>query len=371
MSKTVFDPVELGGLLLKNRVAMAPMTRARSPRNVPNEETARYYAQRAGAGLVITEGTVVSAEGSGFVDCPGLWSREQVAAWQPVTRAVHDQGAAIFAQIWHVGRVSHTSLQPGGAAPVSSTARRAENSSAFGIGPDGAPGFVAASKPVALDAAGIARVVRDFADAAENAVEAGFDGVEIHGANGYLIEQFLNGAVNDRRDAYGSQTVENRIRFALEVVDACAARIGVARVGIRPSPFGRLHDLGDFDGEEETFLALAAALGARGVRFIHIMDQASRGAPAMPADFLAKFRAAYDGVLILAGGMNRRKSDAMIAEGLIDIAAFGAPFTSNPDLVERMRHGWPLRAPESGTFYGGDARGYTDWATFSPREVDA
>ena len=363
----LFAPIQLGKLVLKNRAAMAPMTRARSPENVPTPENARYYAQRAGAGLIVTEGTVISAEGSGFVDCPGLWSDAQVAEWVPVTQAVHDQGAAIFTQIWHVGRVSHTSLQPGGKAPVSATGQQAGTSSAFGYTQDGTPGFVPASKPEALDQAGIARVVEDFANAAGNAVKAGFDGVEIHGANGYLVEQFLNGAVNDRTDAYGSQSVENRIRFALEVVDACIARIGADKVAIRLSPFGRLHDLGDFEGEEETFLTLAAELDKRGVAFIHIMDQASRGAPAMPEGFLEKFRKAFSGVLTLAGGMDLERSNTMIAEGLIDIAAFGAPFTSNSDLVERMRHGWPLTPVDHDAYYGGTARGYTDWPTYSPK----
>ena len=234
--KSVFDPIQLGKLTLKNRVAMAPMTRARSPHNVPTSDTARYYGQRAGAGLIVTEGTVISAEGAGFVDCPGLWSAEQVEAWKPVTQAAHDQGSAIFTQIWHVGRVSHTSLQPGGTAPVSSTGQQAANASAFGITEDGTPGFVEASKPRALETSEISRIVGEFAQAAENAVSAGFDGVEIHGANGYLVEQFLNGPVNDRQDTYGSQTTENRIRFALEVVDACIARIGADKVGIRLSP---------------------------------------------------------------------------------------------------------------------------------------
>lgn len=364
----LFDPIRLGGLTLKNRAALAPMTRARCPGNLPTAETARYYAQRAGAGLIVTEGTVISAEGSGFVDCPGIWSREQVAAWRPVTQAVHDQGAAIFTQIWHVGRVSHVSLQPGGQAPVSSTAQVAATSKAFGITAGGTPGFLPASAPRALETGEIAGIVDQFATAAENAVAAGFDGVEIHGANGYLLEQFLNGAVNDRTDRYGSQTVENRIRFALEVVDACIARIGAERVAIRLSPFGRLHDLGDFDGEADTFLTLATELGRRGIAFLHVMDQASRGAPAMPEGFLAKLRAAFSGVLVLAGGMDLARSNAMIGAGLIDMAAFGAPFTSNPDLVERLRHGWPLTPPDPDSFYGGDARGYTDWPAFTPEE---
>lgn len=362
----LFDTFKLGSLTLKNRAALAPMTRARARNNVPDLNTARYYAQRAGAGLLITEGTVISPAGSGFVDCPGIWSDEQVAAWSQVTRQVHDQGAAIFTQIWHVGRISHTSLQPEGQAPVSSTGRPAPTSSAFGYDENGVPGFVKASAPRALTTDEIAQVVQDFAQAAENAVAAGFDGVEIHGANGYLVEQFLNGAVNDRTDHYGSQNVENRIRFALEVVDACIARIGAGRVGIRLSPFGRLHDLGDFDGEAETFLTLGQELAKRGVIFVHIMDQASRGAPAMPPGFLQEFRKAFDGALILAGGLDLERANLALAEGLIDIAAFGAPFTSNPDLVERYRHGWPLMPVEPDRYYGGDARGYTDYPAYSP-----
>lgn len=367
----LFDTFKLGSLTLKNRAALAPMTRARARNNVPDLHTARYYAQRAGAGLLITEGTVISPAGSGFVDCPGIWSHEQVAAWSQVTRQVHDQGAAIFTQIWHVRRISHTSLQPEGQTPVSSTARPAPTSSAFGYDENGVPGFVKASMPRALTIDEIEQVVQDFAQAAENAIAAGFNGVEIHGANGYLIEQFLNGAVNDRKDHYGSQSIENRIRFALEVVDACIARIGAGRVGIRLSPFGRLHDLGNFDGEAETFLTLGRELAKRKVIYVHIMDQASRGAPAMPSGFLRQFRQTYDGALILAGGLDLAGANRGLADGLFDIAAFGAPFTSNPDLVERYRHGWPLAPVEPDRYYGGDTRGYTDYRAYSPTGADA
>ncbi|MBT9372970.1 alkene reductase [Rhizobium sp. CSW-27] len=362
----LFDTFRLGSFTLKNRAALAPMTRARARNNIPDLNTARYYAQRAGAGLLITEGTIVSPQASGFIDCPGIWSQEQVVGWSRVTRDVHDQGAAIFTQLWHVGRVSHTSVQPEGQAPVSSTARPAATSSAYVYNEHGVPGFVRVSTPQALTISEIAQVVQDFAQAAENAVEAGFDGVEIHGANGYLVEQFLNGAVNDRTDRYGSQNIGNRMRFALEVVDACIARIGASRVGIRLSPFGRLHDLEDFDGEAETFLTLGQELAKRGVIFVHIMDQASRGAAAMPPGFLREFRKTFDGALILAGGLDLERANRALAEGLIDIAAFGAPFTSNPDLVERYRNGWPLRPVEPDRYYGGDARGYTDYTAYSP-----
>jgi 2,4-dienoyl-CoA reductase-like NADH-dependent reductase (Old Yellow Enzyme family) len=366
---TLFDAYDLSGRPLRNRVVMAPMTRARAPGHLPNEETARYYAQRASAGLIVTEGTPISPEGNGFVDCPGLWSDAQVSAWRQVTDAVHDLGGTIFTQIWHVGRMSHVSLQPGGAAPVSSTSTQAANSSAFGYDESGRPAFVTASKPHALTLDEIPRVIEDFANAAQNAVAAGFDGVEIHGANGYLVEQFINGAVNDRTDAYGGGTVENRARFALAVVDACIARIGRERVGIRLSPFGRLHELGDFEGEDETFLYLARELGARGIAYVHIMDQASRGAPAMPEGFLDRFREAYRGTLILAGGLDFQKASELIGNGAIDLAAFGAPYIANPDLVERFRHGWSIAKVDQSTYYGGTARGYTDYPHYTGEEA--
>lgn len=362
---TLFSDYTLAGHPLKNRAVMAPMTRARAPGNIPDAATARYYAQRTDAALIVTEGTPISREGNGFVNCPGIWSEEQIAGWRQVTQQVHDGGSLIFTQIWHVGRISHTSLQPNGRSPVSATSVQASKSSAFAYQEDGTPGFVTASKPHALSTEEVRRVVDDFARAARNAAEAGFDGVEIHGANGYLIEQFLNGAVNDRQDCYGSDTLENRLRFALEVVDACIEATAASRVGIRLSPFGRLHELGDFEEEEETFLALAEALSKRNIAYVHIMDQASRGAPAMPEGFLEKFRQVYSGTLILAGGMELEKANKMIEQGLIDLAAFGANYISNPDLVERYRHGWPVVEPDPQHYYGGDEHGYTDYPAYS------
>ncbi|RKP51890.1 alkene reductase [Pararobbsia silviterrae] len=362
---TLFDAYDLSGRPLRNRVVMAPMTRARAPGNIPTEDTMRYYAQRASAGLIVTEGTPISPEGNGFVDCPGLWNDAQVSAWRHVTDAVHDAGGTIFTQIWHVGRMSHVSLQPGGGAPVSSTSKQAAHSAAFGYDEAGQPAFVTASTPRALALDEIPRVVGDFANAARRAVDAGFDGVEIHGANGYLVEQFINGAVNDRTDRYGGNTVEHRARFALDVVDACIAAIGRERVGIRLSPFGRLHELGDFDGEADTFLYLARELGARKIAYVHIMDQASRGAPAMPEGFLERFREAYRGTLILAGGLDFDKATQLVERGTIDLAAFGAPYIANPDLVERLRHGWPIAEVDPATYYGGDARGYLDYPHYT------
>lgn len=361
---TLFDSYRLGKRVLKNRAAMAPMTRARSPEHIPTAETARYYAQRAGAGLIVTEGVPISLEGNGFVDCPGIWNEAQVKGWRAVTDAVHDLGGTIFTQIWHVGRISHVSLQPNGVAPVSASALQASRSSAWGYDEQGNAGFVVASEPRALPTDEVARVVNDFAIAAENAVKAGFDGVEVHGANGYLIEQFINAPINERTDEYGGDTIENRTRFALEIVDACIAKIGAERVGIRLSPFGRLHELRDFDDEAETFLFLARALSERGIAYVHIMDQASRGAPAMPQGFLEAFRQAYKGTLILAGGMNLEKANDLISRNVIDLAAFGVPYIGNPDLVERYRHGWPVVSVDQDVFYGGGSRGYTDYGHY-------
>lgn len=361
----LFDDYDFAGSKLKNRAVMAPMTRARAPGNIPTASTARYYAQRTDAGLIVTEGTPVSQEGNGFVDCPGIWNTRQITGWQEVTCRVHDQGSVIFTQIWHVGRISHVSLQPGGQSPVSSTSVQAANSQAFGYDDSGKPAFLTASQPRALLTEEVSRVANDFAVAAKNARTAGFDGVEIHGANGYLIEQFLNGAVNDRQDRYGSDTLENRVRFVLEVVDACIAAIGAEHVGIRLSPFGRLHELGDFAEEEQTFLHLAKALDTRKIAYVHIMDQASRGAPAMPAGFLEKFRKAWSGTLILAGGLDLTRANSLLAANTIDLAAFGAKYIANPDLVERYRHGWPVIDPDHALYYGGEEHGYTDYLPYS------
>ncbi|MCA2015871.1 alkene reductase [Vibrio tritonius] len=361
----LFDDYVLSGKPLKNRAVVAPMTRARAPGNVPNEATVRYYAQRTDAGLIVTEGTPISQQGCGFVDCPGIWNQPQIEAWRKVTQQVHDLGSVIFTQIWHVGRISHVSLQPNGQAPVSSTATQAIHSKAFGYDKQGQPGFVTTSKPHQLTTDEVQAIVNEFAQAAENAMAAGFDGVEIHGANGYLVEQFINGAVNDRQDQYGSESIDNRVRFALEVVDACIARIGADKVGIRLSPFGRLHELGDFPQEAETFLHLAAELDKRQIAYVHIMDQASRGAPAMPDGFLARFRRAFTGPLILAGGLDLAKANQLLDSGVIDLAAFGASYIANPDLVERYRHGWPIAIPNQDLYYGGDEHGYTDYPTYS------
>ncbi|MBO9565172.1 MAG: alkene reductase [Niastella sp.] len=363
MTTNIFEPAHIGTLQLKNRIAMAPMTRARNADGIPNEHNALYYAQRAGAGLIITEGTAISDTAKGVLYIPGLYTPEQIEGWKKVTSAVHEKGSIIFTQLWHVGRVSHTSNQPGGKAPVGPSDIQAQNTFAWGYDDNGKEGFVKASKPRALSTEEVKQVVKDFANAATNAMKAGFDGVELHGANGYLIEQFLNPFVNNRTDEYGG-TVENRSRFLLEAVDASIAAIGNDKVGVRLTPYGGLGELPHYDEIETTYEYLAKELAKRKVAYIHLMDQQSKGSHALPEGFLERFRSWYDGVIILAGSMNREKAERLINAGTIDIAGFGEPFISNPDLVERLQNNWELTPPNRDLHYGLGTHGYTDWETY-------
>lgn len=363
MKTTIFKPAQIGFLQIKNRIAMAPMTRARNEDGIPNENNALYYAQRSGAGLIITEGTAISETAKGVLYIPGLYTAQQIEGWKKVTQAVHEKGSTIFSQLWHVGRVSHTSNQPDGIAPVGPSDIQALNTSAWGYDEKGVEGFVPASKPKALSSTEVKDVVNDFAKAAENAVAAGFDGVEIHGANGYLIEQFLNPFVNNRNDEYGGSIV-NRSRFLLEIIDASIAAIGNEKVGIRLTPYGGLGDLPHYDEIEATYKYLAEELKKREVVYIHLMDQQSKGSHALPDGFIERFRSWYSGVIILAGNMDREKSEQLIDAGTIDIAGFGEPFISNPDLVERLQNNWELTKPNRDLHYGLGTHGYTDWETY-------
>lgn len=363
MKTDIFKPAQIGFLQLKNRISMAPMTRARNEDGIPNENNALYYAQRAGAGLIITEGTAISSTAKGVLYIPGLYTQEQVEGWKKVTNAVHKKGSTIFSQLWHVGRVSHTSNQPNGIAPVGPSDIQAQNTSAWGYNEKGIEGFVPASKPKALSTSEVKDVVNDFTNAAKNAIEAGFDGVEIHGANGYLVEQFLNPFVNNRIDEYGG-SIENRSRFLLEIVDAVIEAVGNEKVGIRLTPYGGLGDLPHYDEIEATYQYLAKELKKRNIVYIHLMDQLSKGSHALPDGFIERFRSWYDGVIILAGGMDREKSEELINAGTIDIAGFGEPFISNPDLVERLENNWELTPPNRDLHYGLGSHGYIDWETF-------
>ena len=363
MKTDIFKPAKIGFLELKNRISMAPMTRARNEDGIPNENNALYYAQRAGAGLIITEGTAISATAKGVLYIPGLYTEQQVEGWKKVTDAVHQNRSVIFSQLWHVGRVSHTSNQPNGISPVGPSDIQAQNTSAWGYNENGVEGFVPASKPKALSKSEVKDIVNDFANAAKNAIKAGFDGVEIHGANGYLVEQFLNPFVNNRTDEYGG-SIENRSRFLLEVVDAVIDAIGNEKTGIRLTPYGGLGDLPHYAEIEATYQYLAKELKKRNIVYIHLMDQLSKGSHALPDGFIERFRSWYDGVIILAGGMNREKSELLINAGTIDIAGFGEPFISNPDLVERLENNWELTLPNRDLHYGLGAHGYTDWESY-------
>ncbi len=360
----LFSGYDLAGLHLNNRIVMAPMTRSRATNAAADEQTALYYQQRASAGLIISEGSQISRQGVGYLFTPGMHSPEQTEGWKKVTLAVHEKGGKIFSQLWHVGRVSHVSLQENGAAPVGASNKIAENTTAFAYDENANPGRVQASQPRALSTEEVMGVVQDFANAAVNAREAGFDGVEIHGANGYLIEQFINAGINTRDDRYGGGTVEGRLAFVLEVVDSVVAKIGSQRVGIRLSPFNRIFDMFAFEGEAQTWLELARQLSARNLAYVHLSNRKAILNNTNGKAFLEQFRKAYSGTLILAGEYTKQEAERDLKEGLTDLVAFGRPFISNPDLVERLKNDWSLTPFDIATFYGGGQEGYTDYPVY-------
>ena len=350
---TLHTPFHLGDLALPNRVLMAPMTRSRAGEgDVVAALTAEYYAQRASAGLIITEATQVCPEGKGYVATPGLYSPAQGEGWRQVGEAVHAAGGRIYAQLWHVGRISHTSFQPDGAAPVAPSAITAPGQTFTAQGP--AP----FSAPRALETEEIAGVVAQFAHGARVAKDVGFDGIELHAANGYLIDQFLRDGTNHRTDRYGG-TLENRLRFLLEVVDAVGAVFPLSRVGVRISPGGGFNGMSDSD-PAGLAAATAAALRDRGVGYLHAID-AVAGQMAGPQRFAPLFRANFPGTIILNGGFDAASAESALSSGLADLIAFGVPFLANPDLPRRLAAGAPLNAPDYGSFYGGGAKGYTDY----------
>lgn len=366
----LFTPFSLAGIELKNRVVMAPMTRTRTMNDVADEVVARYYAQRASAGLLITEGLPVSEEGRGYLYTPGIYTHEHVAGWRKVTDAVHAKGGRIFAQLWHVGRMSHVSLQPGNVAPVSSGNIPATNTTVFALIESGEPGPVEPSVPRALRADEISRITADFVRSATLAMEAGFDGVEIMAANGFIFDQFLSSALNHRADAYGG-SVENRQRFLLETIDAVSSAIGGNRVGVRLSPFGRIYDLAPYAGEEETWAMLSAALGQRELAYVHLYYQPTYATAPVPEGFKAAFRSAFGGTLIGAGGFTRDIASAALEAEELDLVAFGVPYIANPDLVERMQNGWPLAESDRSTYYGvsgNPEKGYTDYPAWQAEQ---
>jgi N-ethylmaleimide reductase len=360
----LFEPYDLAGLTLSNRIVMAPMTRARAANNTPDAATALYYRQRASAGLIITEGAPVSEEGRGYLFTPGIYNSEQVTGWGRVTDDVHEAGGKIFIQLWHVGRISHTSLQPEGKKPVSSSGIKAQSSHAFAYNEKGEPGNIPTSEPQALSVDEIKRVTADFVRAAQLAMDAKFDGVEIHGANGYLFEQFINSSANNRTDEYGG-SIENRLRFLLETVDAMTSAIGGQHVGVRISPFGRLSDMTGFPDEAETWLTLAKELNERNLAYVHLSDQHTIGAEGIPAGFPKQFRRNFTGTLMAAGGLLKDNSEAVLQSGDLDLVAIGRPFIANPDLVERFKNDWPLTPDDKASYYGLTERGYTDFKSYA------
>lgn len=358
----LLSPVRLGPLFLPNRVAMAPMTRTRATEErVPTELMAEYYAQRASAGLIVSECIAVSPDSAGIIRAPGLYTAAQVEGWRKVTGAVHTRGGRIFAQIWHCGRASHASLQPNGAPPVAPTAVAAEG---MIFTPEGRQPF---SVPRALETSEIAGIVTAFADATARAREAGFDGVELHGAFGYLIDQFLQDGSNRRTDAYGG-TVENRARFLFEVVDAMTGAWSADRIGVKLSPSNRFYGMFDSDAAA-TFGQAIRGLADRRVLYIHLMEP-NEGDLATGTVQLGEvtkaFRPQFQGTIIANGGFDQDRADAFIEAGHADLVSFGRPYVANPDLPERFARGAALNEPDPATFYGEGPAGYTDYPVLAP-----
>ena len=355
MTDTLFTSITLGNLQLKNRIVMAPMTRSRAIGNVPNDLMERYYAARAAAGLIITEGTSPSPNGLGYARIPGVYSDEQVKGWKRVTEGVHGAGGRIFLQLMHTGRVGHPANLPAGARIVAPSAIAAPGEMWTDSG-----GQQPHPVPVAMSEAEITQAIAEYAAAAERAIEAGFDGIELHAANGYLIDQFLNTASNQRTDRWGG-SVENRIRFAVEVAKASVAAIGAGRVGMRVSPYGVFNGMAPDAGMDAMYLRLVDELNALGVAYIHIVDHSSMGAPEVSPALKAKIRAAFKGRYILSGGYDVARANADLAAQRGDLVAFGRPFISNPDLVQKQRSGAALTAPDPAAFYTPGEHGYTDY----------
>lgn len=352
----LFESYDLGGIRLANRTVMAPMTRNRCSHNsAPDALVAKYYEQRATAGLIVTEGTSPSPNGVGYARIPGIYNEVQVQGWRLVTEAVHKAGGKIFVQLMHTGRVSHQDNLPAGARVV-------------GPSPEACPGEMWTDKaglqahtlPAAMTEVDIAQAVAEYASAARLAIKAGFDGLELHAANGYLMEQFLNANVNKRTDGYGA-SADARNRFTLEVAQACVDAIGADKVGIRISPLGVFNGTGAFDGVEDQFLALTKKLSGMGLVYLHLVDHSAMGAPPVPAELKTKLRAAFARTFIAVGGFDAQSAEKVLQAKEADLIAFGRPFISNPDLVARMKSGAALAAPDMNTFYTPGEKGYTDY----------
>ncbi len=362
MATSLLSPVQLGPYQLANRVVMAPLTRTRAADGgVPTEAMAQYYAMRASAGLLIAEATNISPQGRGYIDTPGIFSEAQIKGWKVVTDAVHKAGGRMFLQLWHVGRISHPDLQPNNAAPVAPSA----------ITPKAQiytqKGMVDALEPRALELSEIPGIVADYRRATENALKAGFDGVEIHAANGYLIDQFLRDGSNKRTDAYGG-SIENRTRFLRDVVEAVVAGAGgeSGKVGIRLSPLSSVNDMQD-SNPEALFTAVVDALNAFKLAYVHVVEGITRAAREVEGGFdLGRLRQRFNGLYIGNNCYTQELAEQRVASGAVDLVAFGRPFIANPDLVERFRRGAELNKPDTATFYGRGEHGYLDYPLLKP-----
>jgi N-ethylmaleimide reductase len=355
MMSQLFSKSTLGSLTLQNHLVMAPMTRNRATNNIPNDLMAQYYSQRATAGLIITEGTSPSPNGLGYPRIPGIFSPAQVAGWKRVADAVHTRGAKIFMQFMHCGRVAHPLNLPAGArviAPSEVAAAGEMYTDAEGLKPH--------PVPQAMNETDIRTAMEEFAQGAMNAVAAGFDGIELHAANGYLLEQFIRPNSNQRTDRYGG-SIENRARFVLEVADAVINAIGKDKIGIRLSPFGVFNDMPLYEAMEADYTYLARKLNEKGLVYIHLVDHSSMGAPPVPASMKATFRNLFKGKLILSGGYDAERAEADLSAGKCDLIAVGKPFLANPDLVTRWKTGAVINVPDMNTFYTPGPKGYTDY----------
>ncbi len=359
-NNTLFEPTALGAIPLANRIVMAPLTRNRAGAGfVPGALTAEYYAQRASAGLIISEATQISQEGQGYQDTPGIYTQAQIEGWKKVTAAVHEKGGRIVLQLWHVGRISHVDLQSNGGQPVAPSAIRAETKTFVNNA------FVDVSEPRALEIDELAGIVNDFRQAAANAIAAGFDGVEVHGANGYLLEQFAKDGANVRTDAYGG-SVENRARLMLEVAAAVAEEIGPQRTGVRISPVSPANGITCSDPQAQ-YDYIVDQLEALGIAYIHVVEGATGGPrDVAPFDY-ASLRRRFTRTYIANNGYDLGLATSHLADGKADLIAFGRPFIANPDLVERLQTGVPLAEINPARLYGGGAAGYTDY----PRATEA
>lgn len=363
---TLFEQAMMGAVKVKSRLVMAPMTRARSaqPGNVPTQTMAEYYAQRAGAGLIISEATQISEQGQGYSWTPGIYTPEQIAGWRGVTDRVHRAGGTIFCQLWHVGRMSHPSLHADGQTVAPSAI--APDATVWIAGDDGVGRMLECPVPRELSVAEIQAIVADYAQAAKNAIAAGFDGVEVHGANGYLIDQFLRRSANTRTDAYGG-SLENRLRFPIEVLDAITQAIGRERTGIRLAPFITQRGMDDPQAID-AILALAKVCEERGLAFLHLAEADWDDAPKVPWAFRQSLRDAFSGSIIVAGNYTLAKADELLSAGLVDFVAFGRPFIANPDLPQRLQQHLPLATVQDpSTLFGGSAMGYTDYPVWQNR----